>query len=267
MKKTIYLLPGVGCDETVFQHLELPGYEQVPIHWLPPKKNEPLKEYVKRLAPQIKKNTEPIFIGLSFGGIVAIELARLVKAYKVIIISSIKTHYERPYKMSLLYLLKFYRFFPAGLFAKYRFWLRWAVGDLNDAEQQLVRDMAERVDLRFNKWAVDQAIHWQNKEAPGNVVHIHGDSDNIFPHIYIKNYHRIQGGTHFMIVRHAKQISHIIMHELEKKLPLAEPKVMRTEKEKRRQKRGKRKSITRRLYAKMKRGITRRTLKRKKMRA
>ncbi|HXH20252.1 MAG TPA: alpha/beta hydrolase [Chitinophagales bacterium] len=269
MKKTIYLIPGVGCDETVFKYLELPGYELVPIKWLSPHKHETLKEYVKRLLPQIKKDTAPVFIGLSFGGIVAIELSKLVKTHKVFIISSIKTYHERPYKMSMLYLLKFYRMFPASLAVKFGFWHRWALGDLNEAEKELVNDMLEKIDIRFNKWAVDQAIHWQNKDVPENLVHIHGDEDNIFPHIYIKNYHRIRGGTHFMIVRHARQISHIIMHELQKSehaprriAPQIAPKREKKISRKKLKKRGFRK-----LIVKMKKRLSRRNKKLKRMRA
>lgn len=215
MKKTIYLFPGVGCDDKVFKNLELPDYEMVPVMWLSPLEGETLKEYVKRLLPQITA-PEPILLGLSFGGIVSIEVSKLIKTHKVIIISSIKTYHERPMKMSLLYLMKFYRILPARLAVRFRFWQRWAIGNLNYDEKNLVEEMIENIDLRFNKWAVDQAIHWDNTEIPKNIIHIHGDEDNIFPHIYIRNYHRIRGGTHFMIVRHAKQISHIILRELNK---------------------------------------------------
>lgn len=264
MKKTIYLLPGVGCDEKVFRNLELPGYEMIPIKWLSPLEGEKLKEYVKRLLPQITA-PEPILMGLSFGGIVAIEISKLIKTHRVIIISSIKTYHERPVKMSLLYLMKFYRILPARLAVRFRFWQRWAIGNLNDDEKNLVEEMIENIDLRFNKWAVDQAIHWDNTEIPPNIIHIHGDQDNIFPHIYIRHYHRIRGGTHFMIVRHAKQISHIIQRELEKAEgePQGEHFETQTAKEKRRAKtksntRGKVKSVSRKLVEKVKKPFRKR---------
>lgn len=236
-RKTIYLLPGVGCDEKVFNKLELSGYEMVPLRWLSPREGEKLKDYVKRLLPQITA-PEPILMGLSFGGIVSIELSKLIKTHKIIIISSIKTYHERPVKMSLLYLLKFYRILPARLAVRFRFWQRWAIGSLNYDEKNLVEEMIENIDLKFNKWAVDQAIHWDNTDIPDNIIHIHGDEDNIFPNMYIRNYHRIKGGTHFMIVRHAKQISHIILKELEQAAdaPRDENFITQTAKEKKRAK-------------------------------
>lgn len=265
MKKTIYLLPGVGCDEKVFRSLELPDYEMVPIRWLSPREGENLKEYVKRLLPQIKTDTEPILLGLSFGGIVAVELSKLINTHKVIIISSIKSYHERPVKMSLLYLLKFYRVLPARLAVRFRFWQRWALGSLNSDEKNLVEEMVEMIDLKFNKWAVDQAIHWDNTEIPKNIIHIHGDEDNIFPNLYIKNYHRIKGGTHFMIVRHAKQISHIILKELQKAedAPVADTFVTQTFKRKMKPKaKSKTKEMSQKIVMKMKSPF-----KKKKMRA
>ena len=224
MDKTIYLIPGVGADEFVFKNLTFPPeMEVIPLKWEKPKKKEPLRDYVKRLLPQIKKDTEPIFVGLSFGGIVSIELAKLVKTHKIFIISSIKTHFERPYKMSLFSMLKFYRLFPAKLAVKFDFWHRWAFGSVTKEDRELIDQLIQRVDLKFNKWAVDQAILWNNNEIPENLVHIHGDSDAIFPHIYIRNYYRIRGGTHFMIVNKAKQISDIILGELEGKKGVMEP--------------------------------------------
>ena len=68
MSKTIYLIPGVGANDKVFMNLELPGYEIVHIKWPKHKKNESLQSYVKKLVPQIKTDTQPIFMGLSFGG-------------------------------------------------------------------------------------------------------------------------------------------------------------------------------------------------------
>src|SRR5688572_18170241 len=102
MVKTIYLIPGVGANDKIFQNLDLSGYEVVHLNWPKHKKHEHIETYVRKLLPQIKKDTRPIFIGVSFGGIVAIELAKLLNPYKTIIISSIKTYHERPIKFLFL---------------------------------------------------------------------------------------------------------------------------------------------------------------------
>jgi len=213
--KTIYLIPGVGADETIFSNLELPAWEVRHLRWVKPHKDESLDGFVGRLLPQIRTDTQPVFIGMSFGGIVAIELSKLLQPFKTIIVSSIKTYYERPIKMSMFSYLHFHRYVPGRLAVMFDFlWHEWALGYLDKAERGLVAELVKNVDIPFNEWAVHQAITWQNTERLDNLTHIHGDRDNIFPSTYIRNYIRIKGGTHFMIYRRAKEISAIIHREL-----------------------------------------------------
>ncbi len=85
--------------------------------------------------------------------------------------------------------------------------------------------MLREVDIEFNEWAVDQVIRWKNEEIPANLVHIHGTSDRIFPHFYINDAIWIKGGTHFMIVNRAKEISKILMKELHTAKQIKFPKL------------------------------------------
>src|SRR5687767_12812354 len=130
MVKTIYFIPGVGANDKIFQNLELPGYEIVHLKWPRHKKNEHIETYVKKLLPQIKKDTQAILIGQSFGGIIAIELSKLIDTHKVVIISSIKTYYERPLKFLFLNSVKFHRLVPGKVVIKFRFWMNWLLGKL-----------------------------------------------------------------------------------------------------------------------------------------
>ncbi|MDW8274450.1 MAG: alpha/beta hydrolase [Chitinophagales bacterium] len=219
MAVTIYLIPGVGADERIFSKLQLPEEcEVVHLRWVAHKPGEDLKSYVKRLLPQIKQDTVPVLIGMSFGGIVAIELAKIIHPYKTIIISSIKSRQERPLKFSVMRRLPIHRFIPGHLVARVNFWWNWVLGDLTESDKKLIQDMIRDINIPFNEWAADKAITWTNEEVPSNVVHIHGTNDTIFPHIYIgSDAHLIKGGTHWMIVNRAKEISKIIRKELSEK--------------------------------------------------
>src|SRR5579862_4299942 len=197
MTKTIYLIPGVGANDRIFRNIELPGYDIVHIKWPKHKKQETLQAYVRKLLPQIKKDTEPILIGLSFGGIVAVELAKLIEPEKVILISSIKTYHERPLKMLFMNSLKFHRLLPGKLVVQFRFWMNWLFGKLSKEDWELIDLMTQEADIEFNEWAVDQLIHWKNEEVIPNLVHIHGTRDRIFPSFYIKDAIWIKGGSHF----------------------------------------------------------------------
>jgi pimeloyl-ACP methyl ester carboxylesterase len=212
--KTIYLFPGLGADETIFRKLDLPGHEIVHIKWIKPLNKETLPEYARRLKYQIRQDTDAVLIGLSFGGMVAQEVAKLVKPALTIIISSIKTHYERPFKMILAERLKINKFIPSLLAIEFEFWYNWSFGPTTRMEKSFIKKMAKGIHPDFTDWAADTAITWKNTEIIPNLVHIHGDNDNLFPHWYIRNFILVKGGTHFMVYNKAEEVSAIIMQRL-----------------------------------------------------
>ncbi|MCH5689430.1 alpha/beta hydrolase [Niabella sp. W65] len=50
---------------------------------------EPYKDYVLRMAEKIQEDN-PVIIGVSFGGMVALEIAKIRPVKQVILVSSIK---------------------------------------------------------------------------------------------------------------------------------------------------------------------------------
>jgi esterase/lipase len=55
-----------------------------------------LPDYAKRFSHAIKEDEEFVLIGLSFGGMLASELAKIVSPKKLIIISSLSSYRELP---------------------------------------------------------------------------------------------------------------------------------------------------------------------------
>jgi len=88
------------------------------------------------------------------------------------------------------------------------------LGKLSKHDFNLIEEMLKDINVEFNEWAVDQVIHWNNETIPENIVHIHGTDDKIFPDYYVKDAILIKGGTHFMVVNRAKEISKILRKEL-----------------------------------------------------
>ena len=98
----VYFISGLGADWRMFQFLKLPDHiAQYQVKWLEPLSfDEPLENYAKRLVPQIDDPT-PILVGFSFGGLVAIELAKIIKPLRTIVISSLATRYALPWYYKL----------------------------------------------------------------------------------------------------------------------------------------------------------------------
>jgi hypothetical protein len=65
-------------------------------------------------------------------------------------------------------------------------------------------------DARYMKWAIYNVLHWQQENAPKNILHIHGNDDHVFPSKHINNFILVNKGTHVMILLKAKEISEII---------------------------------------------------------
>jgi pimeloyl-ACP methyl ester carboxylesterase len=214
MSQIIYCISGLGADEKIFTNLKLEGYELKHIPWLRPNKNETLKEYAKRMAKSIQHDS-PVLLGVSFGGMIGIEIARQIPLQKLIIISSIKSADELPQWMKLAGTLQLNKLVPIR---SYDFMERIdndRLGASTQEERDMVRNYRKSADPVYLTWAVHQVLNWKNNWQPDHIIHIHGDKDKIFPVKKIKTGHIIKGGTHFMVYNRAAEISELITKELE----------------------------------------------------
>jgi surfactin synthase thioesterase subunit len=77
MDKRIYLISGLGADRRVFKKLVFPtDFELIYLDWITPEPAESLEAYAARLALNIDTSAPFYLIGLSFGGMLATEIAK-----------------------------------------------------------------------------------------------------------------------------------------------------------------------------------------------
>ena len=103
---TLYLLPGLGADARLFApllpHLPATVRAQV-LEWLPPAApDEPLAAYAARLAAPIAPAEACWVAGVSFGGLVALEIGRLRPRARIIQISSLSAAELLPAQFKLM---------------------------------------------------------------------------------------------------------------------------------------------------------------------
>jgi len=147
----IYFVSGLGADERVFRLLKFKGYQPVHIHWLPPERGESIADYTQRLTAQIKSD-RPIIIGLSFGGIIAVEIAKQIAVKKVILLSSVKAASEVPFYFKLFRWLPIHRIFPFKSLLWLGYWFAfWIFGLEAPNERQLLKAILLDTDARFIK--------------------------------------------------------------------------------------------------------------------
>ena len=213
MQKIIYCISGLGADKKIFDNIYLNGFKLKHIPWLQPQKKETITGYGQRMASHIEQKS-PILIGVSFGGMIGIEIAKQMKMQKLIIVSSIKSANELPAWMKVAGSLKLHKLLPIR---SYKFTEKIdndRLGVSTPEEKEMVRAYRKSSNPVYLNWAIHQVLNWKNNWQPENLIHIHGDKDKIFPVKRVNPTHIIKDGTHLMIYNRAREISEYIQKEL-----------------------------------------------------
>ena len=197
----------------MFQNFSFEGYNVIHIDWDLPLENETLQNYALRISENIK-DENAILIGLSFGGILSVEISKIKKFKKVFLLSSAKTKFEIPFYYRFLGKLNLLRIIPSSILKRVNSLTYLVFGAKTNAEKSLLEDIVRNTDERFLKWALHQIMNWENENYSENIVHIQGDIDLILPHIFVKYDYLIKGGTHFMTLNQSKEIETIIIENL-----------------------------------------------------
>ena len=163
----VYCMPGMAASSRIFEHLEWPeGYQVHLLEWDEPRPKEGLLDYAVRIAQQITAHN-PILIGVSLGGVLMQEVARLLPSYRCVLARMIRfdfwKHTKRYKKLYIHYI---------GLSSP-----------------------------TYLAWCARELLDWEGKPLDKDkIIHIHGDKDLVFPIRYIGDCIRVKGGTHIMIV-------------------------------------------------------------------
>lgn len=214
-EKNIYFISGLGADERVFRKLKFKGYRPVHIHWLEPERGESLSSYACRLSKQISSD-RPILVGLSFGGLITIELAKQIDVEQAILISSAKTTAEIPFYYKIFRWFPLHRIFPFKTFLWAVYWFAyWVFSAETVEERKLLKAILLDTDAHFLKWALHRVVVWQNYTIPDSLHHIHGLRDRIFPMRWIKPDLIIEQAGHLMVFNRASQVSKLITQIIE----------------------------------------------------
>lgn len=208
MIKTVYIISGLDADETVFQKLDLSAYNVTYIKWVNPTKNESIESYASRLIAQVTIEN-PILIGVSFGGMIAVEMSKQIKTEKLILISTVITNSEVPKLYRIFGVLRLNKIAPASLFKICNIFTYWLFGVKSLEDKNILKTMIKNTDSIFLKWAINSIFNWQNTFIPSNICRIHGDKDRILPMQKNTDF-IIKGVGHLAVLTHAANINSIL---------------------------------------------------------
>ena len=205
----IYIFSGLGADKRVFKYLDFSAYNTTFMEWIAPEDNEPIENYAKRLAEQVKTE-KPILIGLSFGGIMATEVAKHIETEKIILIASAKSKSEIPFYYRWLGTLKLHKIVPSRLMKQANFVSFWLFGIKTNEDKKLLIEIWKDTDPQFLKWAINAIVNWKNTTEHKNLQHIHGTADRILPIRFAKYDVEVKDGGHFMTINKFDELNTIL---------------------------------------------------------
>ena len=209
-----YFISGLGADKKAFQRIKLPAaYEPVFLDWIPPQKNELLSNYARRFSSLIKNDDAFILIGLSFGGMLATEIARLRNPMKTIIISSLASSSELPWYFKSAGRIGLHKAVPIKIL-KAGSILKNIMGAASKEDRAIIINYAKHADPALVRWSLDAIVNWDRPDRLPGIVHVHGSSDHMLPIKYTHPDFVIKGGGHLMIFNKADEVNRILRQVL-----------------------------------------------------
>lgn len=211
---TLYMLHGLGSDARIFKRLDLKNMDTIALYLPTPYADETMEKYAQRLVNQIDTTRPFSLLGVSFGGMVAVELGKILKPTRIFLVSSAKTAQEIPMRYHLQRHFPIYKWL-GGHFMKKSSPL--AAQIFEPAMRPIIpffKSMVMAKDPRFMTGSLYCIVHWQNTVVLPNVRHIHGSKDNTLPIRRIENAAILKGASHWLIYLNADAVSKMINEEM-----------------------------------------------------
>lgn len=213
----VYFISGLCTGCYIFQNIKLPErYNVRCIEWLEPNGDEPLQNYIARLTAPIDTTKPFVLVGLSFGGMICMELNKTLKPVDIILISSVPTYKNIPWLYRLAGLFRLYNFASVWIAQLFRPVIDWIIGaKRSKSEMALLHKTIAQLSPKLLRWSLKQVtLRWRNTTVPKKYFHIHGSADRLLPVGKMRPDVLIESGSHFMVVSHGKQISDVIAQRL-----------------------------------------------------
>lgn len=214
-KKHIYFVPGLAASAEIFEFIKLPSdeFETHVINWLVPESmSETLDHYAMRMSKFVEF-PNAVLVGVSFGGVMVQEMKKYVHPSKVIIISSVKNKHEMPKIMHFARKISAYKILPTSVISNIEKYEKYFFGHKIKNRIQIYKKYLSMRDDMYLPWAIRSIVNWDREISDPEIIHIHGTNDFVFPAKNVKDFIKIDHGTHIMILIKSKRVT-ALLHTL-----------------------------------------------------
>ena len=214
----LVLLSGLAANEEIFVPQRLAFPNLIVPAWLTPRDQESIEDYGERMAEELRKKDPRISAGqcviggASFGGIVAMHLARALNPRAVVLIGSVESPPQLPRYIRLARPLKHWvPLIPVPL-------MQWmAMPFTTGWSRRLAPHLAglasqfRSSDPKLFRWSVKSLLQWQERPSVSCPVRrIHGAKDRVLPVGDSSVDQLIDGGGHVISLTHGADVNRFL---------------------------------------------------------
>lgn len=204
----------MGADTRLFNNLgPIHSYELIPLAYIHPQQSRTLGDYAQLLA-EYYTFEEPFMLGgISMGGMIAQEMAQLIKPKALVLISTATSQLEMPLlfvwarKLRLASLFHKPSLEAIAKFADH-FTIKSAEG------RRLFLEMLHDSDPDLMRFGATSIVNWVPPQNFLPTIRIHGTNDRVFSASKVTDATMIEGGNHFMIFEKGEEITTILAEKL-----------------------------------------------------
>lgn len=208
---TLVLFPGLGVDERLYgPQQNLPVRLDVP-RWIEPESmDETLSHYSQRMAAAIPPRPNLYIGGVSLGAMVALEVARHVRATAALLIGGCHSHRQiSPLFRSVLRLASW---MPRG-------WVHPSLAvaplafklfeRLPSDQSRLMTTMLRSHSPTQLQWSAGAILGWSfdPRDTDPPVYAVHGEDDEVIPLKNVRPDQVVPGGRHLISLSHPDQVN------------------------------------------------------------
>ncbi len=185
--------------------------------WLAPRKDESLARYAQRWARQLKLKPGCVLAGVSFGGMVVLEMAQWVSPKAVLLIGSCRSPASIPFHLKWAGSLPAWPCFSKRPCRVFPITGGYFLGAKTSSQRGLLIQMFLETPSNFAKWTVEAIFGWEGCVPTGTrVYHIHGEKDHLIPLKGVKPDRVVRGGGHLINLTHPGEVNKFIQECLRK---------------------------------------------------
>ena len=216
----LIMFPGMGASQRMFQPQRLAFPDLIVPEWIEPKYKEPLPRYAQRMAEAIDPGRPCIIGGASFGGMVALEVARYLDTRACLLISSVRSRKELPWRYR--WLVPLVTTIPGTCQDLAAWGVRVGIGLSRPFRKNTIQEspltymMGEQG--RFLRWASIATLRWKPRANSFRfpIEQIHGAADQVLHPDLTTPDRVIPDGGHALPLTHPAEINQFLHNAIAK---------------------------------------------------